>query len=104
MTAPDFRMGPDGRRRFREQIERDRAVGGLHAEVCKQTSFDGSTFLEEAPMRRATLVCAAMVLTTLATVRSQDAPRPDGWVVISVDDYRALRLRAYPPERPPETP
>jgi hypothetical protein len=55
-------------------------------------------------MRRATLVCAALVLGALATVRSQDAPRPDGWVVISVDDYRALRLSAYPPDRPPEPP
>ena len=55
-------------------------------------------------MRRATLVCAALVLGTLANLRSQEAPRPDGWVVISVDDYRALRLRAYPPDRPPESP
>ena len=55
-------------------------------------------------MRRATLVCAALVLGALASVRAQDAPRPDGWVVISVDDYRALRLSAYPPDRPPESP
>ena len=31
-------------------------------------------------------------------------PRTDGWVVIPVEDYRALRLRAFPPDRPPDPP
>jgi hypothetical protein len=29
---------------------------------------------------------------------------PGGWVVIPVDDYRALRARAFPPERQPDPP
>ena len=32
------------------------------------------------------------------------APRTDGWVVIPVEEYRALRLRAFPPDRPPDPP
>ncbi len=55
-------------------------------------------------MRRATLVCAALVLCALSGLRAQEAARTDGWVVISVDEYRALRLRAYPPDRRPEPP
>ena len=55
-------------------------------------------------MRRATLVCAAFVLGALAAVRGQEPARTDGWVVISVDEYRALRLKAYPPDRRPEPP
>lgn len=35
---------------------------------------------------------------------AQPPPRPDGWVVIPVEDYRALRLRAFPPTRPPAPP
>jgi hypothetical protein len=32
------------------------------------------------------------------------ASRTDGWVVIPVEEYRALRLRAFPPDRPPDPP
>jgi hypothetical protein len=32
------------------------------------------------------------------------AARADGWVVIPVDEYRALRLKAFPPGRPPDPP
>jgi len=35
---------------------------------------------------------------------AQDAAHSPGWVVISVPDYRALRVRAYPAEREPEPP
>src|SRR5271170_2066415 len=39
------------------------------------------------------------------TVHSpQDAGHSPGWVVISVPDYRALRLKAFPAEREPEPP
>jgi hypothetical protein len=63
-----------------------------------------SNSLQEAAMRRATLVCAALVLGALAGVRGQEPSRADGWVVIPADEYRALRLKAYPPERPPTPP
>jgi hypothetical protein len=35
---------------------------------------------------------------------AQGAARSEGWVVIPVDEYRALRLRAFPPERPADPP
>ena len=35
---------------------------------------------------------------------AQDASHSPGWVVISVPDYRALRVKAYPAERAPEPP
>ncbi len=37
-------------------------------------------------------------------VSAQDASHSPGWVVISVPDYRALRVKAYPTERAPEPP
>jgi hypothetical protein len=37
-------------------------------------------------------------------VGAQGPARSEGWVVIPVDEYRALRLRAYPPDRPPDPP
>ena len=55
-------------------------------------------------MRRRTVMCAAFVLYTGSLVLAQEPARSDGWVVIPVDDYRSLRLKAYPPERPPEAP
>src|ERR1700741_4702532 len=39
-------------------------------------------------------------LVTLA----QDSAHSPGWVVISVPDYHALRVRAFPAEREPEPP
>jgi hypothetical protein len=55
-------------------------------------------------MLRATVVCAAVVLCAGSLVRAQEPARSDGWVVIPVDDYRALRLKAFPPERPAAPP
>jgi hypothetical protein len=57
-------------------------------------------------------VVAASVLVALmmaprvhAQERAQDTARSgDGWVVLPVDDYRALRAKAFPPDRPPDPP
>jgi hypothetical protein len=35
---------------------------------------------------------------------AQDAPRTDGWVVLPIDDYRALRARAFPDTPDPAPP
>jgi len=35
---------------------------------------------------------------------AQEAPHSPGWVVISVPDYHALRIKAFPAEREPEPP
>ena len=55
-------------------------------------------------MVRPVFVCALVVLFASAVVRAQVPARPEGWVVIPVDEYRALRLRAFPPDRPPDAP
>ncbi len=56
--------------------------------------------------------CALVVAAAAAAVASaasapavaQDAPRADGWVVLPVEDYRALRGKAFPLDREPEPP
>src|SRR3954466_8664485 len=47
-----------------------------------------------------TAVVAGVTRTTGA---AQEPPRADGWVVLPVDEYRALRARAFPetPDAPP---
>jgi hypothetical protein len=40
-------------------------------------------------------VLAAALMTAVAA-HAQDPPRADGWVVLSLDEYRALRARAFP--------
>lgn len=49
-------------------------------------------------------VIVALALATVSQARAQEPARPDGWVVIPVDEYRALRLKAYPPDPPPDPP
>src|SRR5690349_19174250 len=62
------------------------------------------------------LVATSFVIAcAMASARAQQPPprpverpavpaRPDGWVVIPADEYRALRLRANPPAQPPAPP
>src|SRR5436309_1565168 len=62
---------------------------------------------EETCMHRARVGCAAIVLCTAcsATTLLAQAPAPaDGWVVLPVDEYRALRERANPPAPAPLAP
>ena len=50
-------------------------------------------------MRRSSRVLIgvmAAALAAAASVRAQEPPRTDGWVVLSLDEYRALRARAFP--------
>ena len=44
----------------------------------------------------------ALVILNAVFCAAQDPPASDGWVVLPVDDYRALRLAAFPAEREPE--
>ena len=55
-------------------------------------------------MLRASLVCAAVTVCAVPIAGAQQPARPDGWVVIPVEEYRALRLKAFPPDRPPDPP
>jgi hypothetical protein len=54
-------------------------------------------------LRGAGLVLLLLVPPVLALSPAERAQRPaDGWVVLPVQDYQALRAKAYPPERQPE--
>jgi hypothetical protein len=54
------------------------------------------------------LVVCALTALFLTAAAAQSAPADPGsapgWIVISVDDYRSLRARAYPAERDPDPP
>ena len=47
------------------------------------------------------VICVLALLLSSSAVRGQDAARPDGWVVLPLEQYRALRASAY---RPPVDP
>src|SRR5262245_30070763 len=55
-------------------------------------------------------VTGAILMTQLAALSAgagqgaQNAPQPDGWVVLPIDDYRALRARAFPTTPDPTPP
>ena len=58
-------------------------------------------------MGRARLVVAVVlvcVFSGAAVATAQTTAPPDGWVVLPVDEYRALRDRANPPPLPPSAP
>ena len=42
------------------------------------------------------LVCVFTAILAASAASAQDAGRGDGWVVLSIEDYRALRARAFP--------
>jgi len=58
-------------------------------------------------LQKLTLPIAIITLLAFGTpgpLLAQDSTHSPGWVVISVPDYRALRVKAYPAEREPEPP
>ena len=59
---------------------------------------------QAAPMMVRRLVFSVIVVLGAAAAGSAQQPPPGGWVVIPVEDYRALRALAYPPTRPPDPP
>jgi hypothetical protein len=50
----------------------------------------------------AILSCALLAISS--SLCAQEATHSPGWVVISVPDYRALRVKAFPAEREPDRP
>ncbi|HUL34059.1 MAG TPA: hypothetical protein VL128_09265 [Candidatus Eisenbacteria bacterium] len=50
------------------------------------------------------LLLTALAVSPARPAFAQDAGHSSGWVVISVPEYRALRVKAYPAERQPEPP
>ncbi len=57
-----------------------------------------------APVILCLLVLGTLCLESATRLQAQDATHSPGWVVISVPEYRALRVKAYPAEREPEPP
>ncbi len=49
-------------------------------------------------------ICVCALLALASRAPAQDAPRADGWVVLPIDEYRALRARAFPPDSGPSRP
>jgi hypothetical protein len=47
-------------------------------------------------MVRVPMVLLSMAVVCAAPAAAQDAARSDGWAVLGIDEYRALRARAYP--------
>ena len=45
--------------------------------------------------------CVAALICAAPSAYAQQPPSTDGWVVLGIDDYRALRARAYPTPRAP---
>lgn len=60
-------------------------------------------YLREAGIVSLSFLLIGLFLTAL-TARAQDTANGPGWVVIPVEQYEALRARAYPAEREPELP
>ena len=62
---------------------------------------------EETRMDRARIVVAAVVVWAAGgtgNLMAQTTAPPEGWVVLPLDEYRALRERANPPAPPPPAP
>src|SRR6476659_5866227 len=63
---------------------------------------------ERAKCRRRTMgrfMAGVMVVVCAAhAVAAQDAGRTDGWVVMGIDEYRALRARSFPSAPDPAPP
>jgi hypothetical protein len=58
-------------------------------------------------MHRAQVLSIGVIVCALAhsgNAHAQTATTPDGWVVLGVDEYRALRERAAPPPTRPQAP
>jgi hypothetical protein len=50
------------------------------------------------------ILCVGWLVVCSTTMAAQTPARSDGWVVLSVPDYQALRTRAFPQDRPPDPP
>ena len=58
-------------------------------------------------MRRARILVAALVVWTAGSVGhlvAQTTAPPEGWVVLPLDEYKALREKANPAASPPAPP
>ena len=62
----------------------------------------GPTRLSVAAIRLSCL--GALILLSAMAVSAQPSATADGWVVLPVEDYRAVRQAAFPSEREPEPP
>src|ERR1700747_475030 len=56
------------------------------------------------PSALITFLFASVFFYSSPVTLAQDSAHSPGWVVISVPDYQALRVKAFPAEREPEPP
>lgn len=84
-------------------------AGGLRPDTGFGTHFEsrcvraGVSLLQEASMTRATIGVVSALLFAHSSW-GQAPPSSDGWVVLSLDDYRTLRATALPSPPPPGSP
>ena len=69
--------------------------------TCSRLLVSSHTW--QVALQRLLFLFAALFLPA-APLFAQDPGHSPGWVVISVPDYHALRVKAYPAEREPEPP
>jgi hypothetical protein len=50
------------------------------------------------------MIGVCLALAAAQGITAQEAARPDGWVVLSIEEYRALRARAFPSPPDPAPP
>ncbi len=76
-----------------------------NAKVCRRSPNAVCTSLFIVCRIGLLIFFATRLVTQLVTpLAAQEPSRSPGWVVISVPDYHALRIRAFPTEREPEPP
>jgi hypothetical protein len=56
------------------------------------------------PARVCRALCALFTVSAAVSAAAQSPAQPEGWVVLPIDEYRALRDRAVPPAPPPVAP
>src|SRR6185436_1493240 len=60
--------------------------------------------MHRAPTLAMTFIVCALSISISGRVHAQTTATPDGWVVLGIDEYRALRERAAPSPPRPEAP
>ena len=70
----------------------------------KRTCMWGSISMRLTGLPIRLFCLTAFFILSAIAIAAQNPANTDGWVVLPVDDYRALRQAAFPSEREPEPP
>src|SRR5437899_785967 len=101
--APSYALDSTLRPRVAQQIH---ALVHLADEEATCMSTRIASFLTWRKRSRLRLVGSLLALWFIAAIsaRAQTRAHSPGWVVLPVEEYRTLRIRAFPLERDPEPP